>query len=58
MKYRVYRKKTVLLRGDHNVAIGGVTTALLHQSCPVAVHDCQVVVATVGTILNVESSEF
>ena len=34
------------LVSDQNVAIGGGAAALLHQSCPVAVHNCQVVVAT------------
>ena len=47
------------LASDHNIAkSGGATTALLHQSCPVAVRDCQVVEATGGIIIDVESSEF
>ena len=51
------------LASDQNVAI--VPTALLHQSCPVAVRDCQVVPVTDGIILgpggiefNVKCSEF
>ena len=35
----------------------GVATALLHQGCPVAVRDCQVVVATGGMRLDVKCSE-
>ena len=36
-------------------------TALPHQGCPVPIHDCQVVTATVSTLtipLNVECIEF
>ena len=32
------------LVSDQNVALRGGAAALLHQGCPVAVHDCQVVV--------------
>ena len=36
----------------------GGAAALLHQGCPVAVRDCQVVVLTGGTIvLNIKCSE-
>ena len=35
----------------------GVATVLLHQCCPVAVCDCQVVAGTGGTGLNVKCSE-
>ena len=36
----------------------GVAAALLHQSCPVAVRDCQVVAVTGGTTpLDVKCSE-
>ena len=36
----------------------GGATALLHQSCPVAVRDCQVVIGTGGiTVLNSECSK-
>ena len=45
------------LASDHNVAIRGRAAALLHQGCPVAVRDCQVVVATGGMGLNVKCSE-
>ena len=46
------------LVSDQNVAIRG-SAAFLHQSCPVAVRDCQVVVITVGIIcVNVKCSEF
>ena len=44
-----------ILASDNNSAI--VATALLHQGCPVAVRDCQVVQTTGGIILDVESSE-
>ena len=45
------------LVSDQNVALRGGAAALLHQGCPVAVRDCQVVVGTGGMILNVECSE-
>ena len=46
------------LASDHNVAIRGGAAALLHQSCPVAVRDCQVVVAAGGIPrVNVKCSE-
>ena len=46
------------LVSDHNVALRG-SAALLHQGCPVAVRDCQVVVTTGEMIiLYLESSEF
>ena len=35
----------------------GVAAAFLHQGCPVAVRDCQVVEATGGIGLNVKCSE-
>ena len=46
------------LVSDQNVAIRGGSAAFLHQSCPVAVRDCQVVV-TVGIpqCVNVKCSE-
>ena len=31
---------------------------LFHQDCPVPVHDCQVVIATCGTVFDIERSEF
>ena len=55
------------IRGEHQVdgvasasngRWQGGATALLHQSCPVAVHDCQVVIGTGGiTVLNSECSK-
>ena len=35
----------------------GEAAALLHQSCSVTVHDCQVVILTGGMGLNVKCSE-
>ena len=35
----------------------GGAAALLHQGCPVAIQDCQVVPATGGMIFNVKCSE-
>ena len=44
------------LASDHNAK--ATATALLHQSRPVAVHDCQVVIGTVvTTVLSTEGSK-
>ena len=45
------------LASNQNVAIRGGTAALLHQRCPVAVCDCQVVIPTVEMGLNCKCSE-
>ena len=44
------------LASNHNAPIEGAA-ALLHQSCPVAVRDCQMVVAADGMGLNVKCIE-
>ena len=55
-------RNTASKKGAKGAVIRGrATTALLHQSCPVAVRDCQVVIGTGGiTVLksNIESSKF
>ena len=38
-------------------ALRGVAAAFLHQSCPVAVRDCQMVPETGGTVFDVKCSE-
>ena len=46
------------LASNQNVAIvRGGAAAFLHQSCPVAVSDCQMVEDTGGLVLNVKCSE-
>ena len=42
----------------YDVSWQGVAAAFLHQRCPVAVRDCQVVVVTGVMVFDVESSEF
>ena len=45
------------LASNQNVAIRGGAAAFLHQSCPVAVRDCQVVVVTGRMGFDVKRSE-
>ena len=45
------------LSSNINVSVIVGAAALLHQGCPVTVHDCQVVVDTGGVRLNIKCSE-
>ena len=38
----------VFLASDHDAVVREGAAALLHQGCPISVHDCQVVEATSG----------
>ena len=45
------------LSSNINISVIVGAAALLHQGCPVTVHDCQVVVVTGGIGLNIKCSE-
>ena len=55
--YIDWKGEAHILVSDHNAAIRGGATALLHQGCPIPIRDCQLVVATGGMEFNVKCSE-